>query len=166
VPIGKNILVCRDLFSVPFRSVYRKVDIWLVRALVHNGLAIYTTWLFLATLLNFTIWLARIYDLKPQSVIDASTASISIVLIGIIVYFICENFIFYSAMAYTFTPWFVFIFALCGIMSSNSKRPEVTEKNKSYILALLVICGFLVVARLVLFVVRYVRRQIPTIRDP
>jgi hypothetical protein len=152
--------------SIFIRHVNSKLDIWLVRALVHNGLAIYGTWLFLATLLNLTIWIARVHERKAQSVVDASTASISLVLIGIIVYFVCENIIFYSSMAYTFTPWFVLIFGLTGILSKSNTRVDVSRLNKSYTLALLVICCILLVIRLVLFVVRYVKKQIPTVNDP
>ncbi|CAF3611786.1 unnamed protein product, partial [Adineta steineri] len=101
-----------------------------------------------------------------QSITNASTAALSLVLVGIIVYFISENFIFYSSMAYTYTPWFVLIFALCGILSKNSNRTDISDRNKSFTLALLIICGVLFVIRVILFVIRYMKRKIPTIRDP
>ncbi|UJR13913.1 hypothetical protein I4U23_000919 [Adineta vaga] len=144
----------------------RSLDIWLVRVFVHNGFAIYGTWLFLATLLNLTVWISQIYNQNPSSVTDASTAALSIVLIGIVVYFICENVIFYSSMAYTFLPWFVLIFALCGIISKNAQRDNIPARNKSFVMALLIICCILFLIRLILFIVRYVRKQIPTARDP
>lgn len=146
---------------------HRKLDIWLVRALVHNGLAIYATWLYLASILNLTIWISQIYDRKPQSITDASTAAISLVLIGIIVYFICENFIFYSAMAYTLTPWFVLIFALCGILSKQSQSTiKVSDRNRQFTIALLILCGVLVVVRIILLIIRYIRKQVPTLDKP
>ncbi len=137
-----------------------------MRALVHNGLAVYGTWLYLATLLNLTIWISHIYNKNLQSIADASTAALSLVLVGIIVYFVCENIIFYSSMAYTFSPWFVLIFALSGILSKNSKRNDISDRNKSYALALLIICCILSVVRVGLFIVRYMKRKIPTIQDP
>ncbi|CAF0898512.1 unnamed protein product [Adineta steineri] len=143
----------------------RNADIWLVRAFVHNGFAIYGTWLYLAMLLNLTIWISQIYK-DTQSITNASTAALSLVLVGIIIYFISENFIFYSSMAYTYTPWFVLIFALCGILSKNSNRTDIPDRNKSFTLALLIICGVLFVIRVILFVIRYMKRKIPTIRDP
>ena len=143
-----------------------KSDIWLVRVLVHNGVAIYGTWLYLATLLNRTVWISQIYNRNPQSVTDVSTAALSLVLIAIFVYFICENFIFYSSMAYTFLPWFVLIFALSGIVSKNSKRTDIPDRNKSFALALLIICCILFCVRVILFVIRYIKRKIPTIQDP
>lgn len=146
--------------------MFRKTDIWLVRAFVHNGFAIYGTWLYLATLLNLTIWIARIHDRTEQSIREASTAALTLVLIGIIAYFVCENFIFYSSMAYTFTPWFVLIFALCGIMSKNKGRGLTEGRNQSFVMALLVISCVLAAIRLVLFGFRYVKGRIPTRANP
>jgi len=117
-------------------------------------------------LLNFTIWLCQIYNRNPQSITDASTAALSLVLIGIVVYFISENFIFYSSMAYTYLPWFVLIFALTGVYSKNSIRSDIPDRNKSFTLALLIICCILFVVRVILFAIRYVTGKIPTIRDP
>ncbi|UJR33287.1 hypothetical protein I4U23_020738 [Adineta vaga] len=152
------------------RTIYinshRKADIWLVRIFVHNGFAVYGTWLFLAMLLNLTIWVSRIYDRNAQSITDASTATLSLVLVGIIVYFVSENFIFYSAMAYTFLPWFVLIFALTGVLSKNYQRTDIPDRNKSFTLALLILCCVLFVIRIILFVIRYVKGKIPTIRSP
>ena len=145
---------------------FSKVDIWLVRLLVHNGLAVYGTWLYLATLLNLVIWVGQIYNRNAQSVTDASTAALSLVLVGIVVYFVCENFIFYSSMAYTFLPWFVLIFALSGILSKNYTRSAVSDRNKSFILALLIICSVLFVVRVIIFILRYIMGKIPTIRHP
>ncbi|CAF4640819.1 unnamed protein product [Rotaria sp. Silwood1] len=144
----------------------RKLDIWLVRILVHNGLAIYSTWLYLATLLNLTIWITQIYNKNPQSNTNASTAALTLVLVGIIFYFICENFLFYSSMAYTFLPWFVLIFSLSGVLSKNYTRNDIPDRNKFYVLALLIICCILFISRLGLFLVRYFRSQIPTIKEP
>ena len=69
-------------------------------------------------------------------------------------------------MPYTFVPWFVLIFALSGVLSKNYKRNDIPDRNKSYAIALLVICCILFIVRLGLFFVRYIKRQIPTIRDP
>lgn len=147
-------------------SLCRKVDIWLVRFLVHNGLAVYTTWLYLATLLNFTIWVSRIYNRDAQSISDVSTAALSLVLVGIVVYFVCENLIFYSAMAYTYLPWFVLIFALSGIMSKNYNRTDVSSRNKQFTLALLILCCILFAIRVVIFIIRYIMQKIPTFKNP
>jgi hypothetical protein len=145
---------------------YSIADIWLVRILVHNGLAVYGTWLYLAMLLNLTVWVSQIYNRNTQSVTDASTAALSLVLVGIIVYFISENFLFYSSMAYTYLPWFVLIFALSGIVSKNAQRTDVSSRNQSFALALLIICCILFIIRVIIFIIRYIKKQIPTIRDP
>ena len=141
-------------------------DIWLVRVLVHNGFAVYGTWLYLASLLNLTVWVSQIYNKDAKSVADASSAALSLVLVGILIYFVCENFIFYSAMAYTFLPWFVLIFALSGVVSKNYSRQDIGDRNKSFALALLILCGFLFGIRMIIFIIRYIMKKIPTIRDP
>jgi hypothetical protein len=142
------------------------VDLWLVRLFVHNGFAIYGTWLYLAMLLNLTVWVTRIYDRSSESILATSTTSLSLVLVGIVFYFIIENFIFYSALAYTFLTWFVLIFALSGIVFNNGKRSDVSKRNKSFALALLILCCALVVIRILIFIVRYIRGTIPTLRKP
>jgi len=153
-------------FSRFFIGVYRKLDIWLVRVLVHNGLAVYGTWVYLATLLNLTVWISQIYNRNTQSIIDASTAALCLILVGIVIYFVAENIFFYSSMAYTYLPWFVLIFALSGILSKNYNRTDIPDRNKTFSLALLIICCILFVIRVILFIIRYVTRKIPTIREP
>ena len=69
-------------------------------------------------------------------------------------------------MAYTFLPWFVLIFALCGIISKNYNRNEIPDRNKSFTLALLILCCILFCLRVLLFIIRYIKGKIPTIRDP
>ncbi|CAF0895098.1 unnamed protein product, partial [Didymodactylos carnosus] len=146
------------------RNIYiessRKLDIWLVRLLVHNGLAIYVTWLFLAMNLNLTIWI----KVMGKNATDAATAALSIVLLGIIIYFVCENIIFYKSMAYTWIPWFVLIFALSGVMSLN--YTSIPTRNQSYVLALLIMCCILFVIRVIVFAVRYFKGLIPTFSNP
>ena len=126
----------------------------------------YGTWLYLASLLNLTVWVSQIYNRDANSVTDASTAALSLVLVAIVIYFVCENIIFYSAMAYTFLPWFVLIFALSGIVTKNYNRTDIPDRNKSFALALLILCCILFGIRMIIFIIRYVMKKIPTIRDP
>ncbi|CAF3755089.1 unnamed protein product [Rotaria sordida] len=154
----------------PNRSIYfnskRKLDIWLVRILVHNGLAACSTWLYLATLLNLTIWFSHMYNKDFPSVTDASTAALVFLFVGMIGYFICENIIFYCSLAYTFSPWFVLLYTLSGVQSNHNKRNDIADRNRLYASALLIICCILFIVRLGLFIVRYMRNRIPTIREP
>lgn len=137
-----------------------------MRLFVHNGLAVYATWLYLATLLNLTIWISRIYDRRFDAVVDTSTAALALVLAAVLVYFILENFVFYSAMAYTYLTWFVLIFAFAGITSKNYQRTDVSSRNKAFGLALLIIFSALFILRLFIFLIRYIRGTIPTFRNP
>jgi TRAP-type C4-dicarboxylate transport system permease small subunit len=69
-------------------------------------------------------------------------------------------------MAYTYLPWFVLIFALSGIVSKNYNRTDIPDRNKSFALALLIICCVLFCVRVLLFLIRYIKGKIPTIREP
>ncbi|CAF1440984.1 unnamed protein product [Rotaria sp. Silwood1] len=163
-------MIITHVLLQPNRLIYfnskRKLDIWLVRILVHNGLAIYSTWLYLATLLNVTIWIVHVHNKNFQLITATSTAALALVLVGIIFYFICENFIFYFSMAYTFSPWFVMIFTLFGVLSKNYTRNDIPDRNKFYAFMLFIICCILFIIRLGLFLVRYYRSRIPTIQEP
>ena len=156
--------LCFLLLNFTFR-ICRRLDIWFVRLFVHNGLAIYCTWLYLATILNLVVWICHTHGQNAQTIVDASTAGLSLVLFGIIAYFICENFLFYSSLAYTFIPWFVLIFALSGIRSKQNSN-GISSRNKPYALALLILACILFAIRVGLFIFRYIRRNIPTIREP
>ncbi|XP_012671514.3 uncharacterized protein LOC105890087 [Clupea harengus] len=62
---------------------YHKVDLWLVRVMVQNGIGIYTTWTTIATLINLTI----VMDYNGQlSTLDAGTVSFSILLVEVVVW--------------------------------------------------------------------------------
>lgn len=137
-----------------------------MRLFVHNGLAVYGTWLYLATILNLTIWVSQIYNRNNRSIIDASTAGLSLILVGVVVYFILDVFIFYSSLAYTFLTWFVFIYAFAGVTSRSFQRTETSERNKSFGLALLIIASAFTAIRLIIFIIRYIKGMIPTISNP
>lgn len=63
-------------------------------------------------------------------------------------------------MSYTYSPWFVLIFSLTGILSKNSNR------NQVYTIILFIICCILFFIRVGLFIIRYIKERIPTIENP
>jgi len=69
-------------------------------------------------------------------------------------------------MAYTYLPWFVFIFTLAGIVSKNSKRTDVSSRNRSFAVGLLIVASSLFAIRLALFVFRYRKKKIPHSSNP
>nr|XP_020659041.1 uncharacterized protein LOC110084221 [Pogona vitticeps] len=94
-----------------------KVDLWLVRILVQNGIAVYATWTTIATLLNFTVVL--IYDgfISNKA---ATIISLCIFFFELIVWFYLENIVFDKYVRYNLTVYPVAILALSGILQKNS----------------------------------------------
>ncbi|CAF4894213.1 unnamed protein product, partial [Rotaria sp. Silwood1] len=88
-----------------FIRLNKSGDIWMMRFIVLNGHAVYSAWLLVASSLNLTIWLKNKLPLNVEG--WATTISLILLTIGIIVYWIFENFIFPSPMAYTWSPWLI-----------------------------------------------------------
>ena len=96
----------------------RKMDIWLVRMLVHNGLGIYATWTTIATLLNMTIVMT--YRSNPPIKQDvASTVALGVLALEIVIFLSTDLTILDRYTRYTFTPYIVLIVALTGSITKN-----------------------------------------------
>ena len=67
-----------------------KKDVWLNRVFVQNGLAIFATWLSLASNLNFAIFLNQEAGFDK---VTASTVALVVISLVVVVYFVLENFI-------------------------------------------------------------------------
>ncbi|CAF2037953.1 unnamed protein product [Rotaria magnacalcarata] len=94
-------------------------DIWLTRLLYHNGLALWASVIFYESCLSIIIGL--IYG----DVMSSSTASIIGCLLlccVFIVVSVLENFVFYNALAFTLSPWFVFLWILGDIVFRVDKE--------------------------------------------
>uniref|UniRef100_M4A525 Si:ch211-161h7.5 n=1 Tax=Xiphophorus maculatus TaxID=8083 RepID=M4A525_XIPMA len=124
--------ICHGLHVYgPWLNKYSKVDLWLIRMLVLNGVMIYTTWTTIATLLNLTI------VLKYEA--NMSTADSA---------FVVENFVLDKHMRYVFIPYIVVIWALSGNMDKNYDASS-PSRNGIFIVLLAVSC-VLFVTRIVL----------------
>lgn len=125
-----------------------KVDLVFLRILPQNGLALFATWLTLATNLNFATFL--VYDCGANQDV-ASTIILFIILVIAVTYFIIENFIWQRYMLYNFTPWFVINFALIGSLVKNFKTSN-PSRNNIITLILLLITLLLAIAKIVMFI--------------
>ncbi|KAJ8419161.1 hypothetical protein AAFF_G00006600 [Aldrovandia affinis] len=143
----------------PWLNKYHKVDLWLIRILVQNGVAVYATWTTIATLLNLTIVLA--YK-SAVSMSDASTLSLSLLLIEVLGWFVLENFILDSHVRYILTVYPVVILALSGNMSKNFKAASPSN-NGIFTAVLLSVACTLFTVRLALVVWRH--RKKPYYQD-
>lgn len=144
--------------------LYRSNDIWIMRFIVLNGHAVYAAWLLVASALNFTIWFKKKLSLSIEG--WATTLSLISVTIGILIYWILENFIYPSQMAYTWSPWLVWFIALAGIISKHWRLLREKSFNQIIVLIITILCVILFSVKVILFAVRYTKQQIPTGEHP
>ncbi|XP_030622998.1 uncharacterized protein LOC115806441 [Chanos chanos] len=135
---------------------YHKVDLWCMRILVLNGIAVYTTWTSIATLLN----LAIVTDYEAgMSRSDAATLSLSLLLAEVVVWFILENFVIEKHVRYILTIYPVIIVALSGNMTKNYDAAS-PSRNGIFIAVLLALACLLFAIRICLVVWRHKKRPL------
>ncbi|XP_028818342.1 uncharacterized protein LOC114769472 [Denticeps clupeoides] len=150
---------CHGLISYgAWLNTYHKADLWLIRVLVQNGLATYTTWTTIATLINLNIVLA--YD-AGMSQSDAGTVALSILLVEACVWFILENFVFEKHVRYILTIYPVVIIALSGNMTKNYNHAG-PSRNGLFTAVLLALACVLFAARLILVLWRHFKQPLYT----
>ncbi|KAM6900672.1 uncharacterized protein FYW49_017188 [Xenentodon cancila] len=138
---------------------YHKNHLWLHRVLVQNGVAIYATWTTIASLLNLDVVL--IYDINTSKT-DASTISLSVLIVVLIVWFILENSILDKHVRFILTIYPVVIWALTGVFTKNFNAAAPT-RNNIFIAALLSIACVLFATRVLLVTWRQIKK--PLYRD-
>ena len=153
-----------DFLLIKYKISFRTSDIWLMRFIVLNGHAVYSAWLLVASSLNFTIWLKKKLALEIEG--WATTISLILMTVGILVYWILENFLYPSQMAYTWSPWLVWFVALTGILVKHRQLLREKSTNQILILIITIVCIALFCTKVVLFTVRYTKEEIPTGSHP
>ncbi|XP_066299594.1 uncharacterized protein [Branchiostoma lanceolatum] len=126
----------------PWLTKNAPVDLWLIRLFVHNGLAIYATWVTIATLLGFGITLT--YE-SGYSNEDVSTGMLALLAAMVLVWFVLENLVFERFCRYTLVPYAVVVVALIGIIDKFIRFDGGLEKRNAVIT-----CGLLGVSSLAL----------------
>ncbi|UJR30374.1 hypothetical protein I4U23_017909 [Adineta vaga] len=147
-----------------FIQLNKTNDIWIMRFIVLNGHAVYSAWLLVASSLNFTIWLKKKLDLHAEG--WATTISLAFLTVGICVYWILENFIYPSQMAYTWSPWLVWFIAFTGILIKHWRLLKEKSFNQILIVIIIILCLIFFCVKVILFTVRYLREEIPTGNRP
>ena len=134
-----------------------KVDLWISRLLVTNGIAIYVTWLTTATLINLGIVLQYFGDVD-----SGTTGTIVLWLLSIVVlaYFALENAILDRFTRFIFIVYLVFIWALSGVLSAHWGQ-EDPNTNPVLTLLLLILVIVLLIARVVLIIIFSIFRPLP-----
>lgn len=165
------LLISLTLYAALFfahRNLYRitptltadnkKVDIWLVRFLVQNGIAFYATWCTIATLLNLGIVISYTSDPAiDQSV--ASTVSLSILTVEILSWFTLDIFFLDKYVRYNFSPYIVLVLALTGVVTKNYVPGKT---NAIFAVVLLALASVAFVVKLFTMFWRHFKRPFQT----
>ncbi|XP_018529170.1 uncharacterized protein LOC108881602 [Lates calcarifer] len=139
---------------------YHKVDLWLHRVLIQNGVAIYATWTTIASLVNLTIVLN--YNMSQT---DAATVSLSILTVVLFVWFILENSVLDKHVRLILSIYPVVIWALTGVFMNNYNTADPTFNN-IFIVSLLAVACALFVTRIFLVIWRQIKQPFYQDNDP
>ncbi|XP_076813709.1 uncharacterized protein LOC143460178 isoform X3 [Clavelina lepadiformis] len=109
--------------------------LWLMRILVQNGLALFNTWLTVASAIGFCELITyKDSPAESQAALrgffteeDASTLTLSLVLSIIVTWFIMENFVWQKYCQYTLTVYPVYILALAGLVGRLQNEEDATR---------------------------------------
>ncbi|XP_043399907.1 uncharacterized protein LOC114019724 isoform X1 [Chelonia mydas] len=119
-----------------------KADLWLIRILVQNGIALYATWTTIAALLNFAVVL--IFSGNVSNKIATAT-SLAILTFELVIWFSLENFVLDKYVRYNLTVYPVVIVALTGIVWKNYSPSSPTDNSVFTVVLLGVACVTFVV---------------------
>ncbi|KAF3703664.1 hypothetical protein EXN66_Car019352 [Channa argus] len=139
---------------------YHNTDLWLIRVLVQNGVAVYATWGTLCTLLNLTIYLQHQTE---ASRCECSLLSLLLLLMELLAWFLLENFYLDEHVRYIVTIYPVVILWLTGTLD-NSGAPE----SHIYIFAAIILAISCIVfaARIALITWKHCKRPLYTDNGP
>ncbi|XP_009910590.2 uncharacterized protein [Haliaeetus albicilla] len=159
-----NFTTCASLFishqALSIHSSWlvkgHKAELWLTRILVQNGLALYATWTTIAALLNFAIVLIYKWNVSNET---ATTASLSILALDLVIWFYLENFILDKYVRYNLTVYPVLIIALTGSACKNFSFSSLMT-NSIFIVVLLAVTCLIFAVRLGLVTWRLCKRPL------
>lgn len=133
-----------------------RVDLWLLRVLVQNGVMIYTTWTTCATLINLTIVLIYEAGMNPA---DAATVSYCILGVALLVWFALEQLVLDKHVRYILTTYPVLIWALSGNLDKNYNA-ESPDQNGILIVLLLTVSCVMFAVRIALVIWRHIKHPL------
>ncbi|XP_077411116.1 uncharacterized protein LOC144040625 [Vanacampus margaritifer] len=139
-------------------NTYHKVDLWLIRILLQNGVMIYTTWTTIATLINLAIVLIYEANVSPT---NAATVSYCILVVVLLFWFFLQNVVLDKHMRYVLIDYPVVIWALAGNFDKNYNA-ESPSSSGIFIVVLLAGASLLYAVRLVLVTWRHCKQPLYT----
>ncbi|XP_036377830.1 uncharacterized protein LOC118773148 [Megalops cyprinoides] len=130
-------------------------EIWFIRFMTQNGLALFATLSSIEALINMGVALKYSAGLQDPLV---STVVLTVLFVGLLVWFTFESFIFEKYTRYTFTVYPVVVLCL-GAMFTRSYRVNDIALNTIY-------CGFLMIAATILNTIRLIAACFYTDKKP
>lgn len=133
-----------------------RIDLWIGRLLVINGIAIYASWLTAATILNLGIVLQYFLEASP---VTASSIGAWLLTVEIVAYFALENTLLNKYTRYIFIVYPVFIWALSGILSAHWGVHDPNSNPMITLLLLLLVITFFIlrIIKWIYYIVKYWR---------
>nr|XP_061810195.1 uncharacterized protein LOC133601103 [Nerophis lumbriciformis] len=154
---GMVFFICHGLHVYgAWLNKYHKVDLWLIRIVVQNGVMIYTTWTTIATLINLTIVLTYEANLSAT---DAATVSYCMLAVVLLLWFFLQNVVLDKHVRYILIDYPVVIWALSGNFDKNYNA-ESPSRSGIFIVVLLAASSLLYVVRLVLVFWRHYKQPL------
>ncbi|KAM5157349.1 uncharacterized protein ACMZJ9_008675 [Mantella aurantiaca] len=150
-------ITCFLMLHISYRKCYRsgawmlqhqRFDLWCIRILIHNGLAIYATWTSIATIVNFGLVLKYNAHLNDP---DAGSVVLSLVFFAVLFWFLMETFIFEKYVRYTFTVYPVAIVASVGILVGAEDSQKLTNNDVMNVVIIAVSSAFCLLRFALLF---------------
>ncbi|XP_034562598.1 uncharacterized protein LOC117829143 [Notolabrus celidotus] len=138
---------------------HRNGDLWLIRLLVQNGVAVYATWGALATLLNLTIYLQHQTDTLRC---DCAMLALGLLLMQLLTWFFLENFYLDKHVRYIVTTYPVVFLWLTGVLT-NSNSNSLQSPIYIFVASILALTFIMFVARVAL--VRWKHQNRPFYSD-
>lgn len=130
-----------DYYGLWLKTYHRR-DLACLRILVQNGLAVYTTWTSIASLINFSLVL-HLWGVDKST---AATASLCILFAEVVVWFILENWLLDRWVRNILTVYPVVIVALVGNVYKHFNLEDPTP-NSVFMVVLLVLACILFISR-------------------
>ena len=129
-------------------------EIWWIRIVVCNGLAMFASWGTVAAMFNFAVVLT--YGTGARLDVG-STVSLAIFTMEIVAWWIFDNLVFEKLLRYLYTPYIVLTVSIAGILSKNW---DPVKPNAIFVAVLLALSIILFIVKVILSVYRHYKRPL------
>jgi len=119
---------------------------WTYIILAFNGQAMYCTWTFFASLINFCICLVYVNDDASQQ--EAADVNLSLVLIIVFFWALMDMIFLDKFTRYLVTPYLVVVWALGGVVSKQNNNGDIHQSTKNFTIILMAIAVCLLLTKI------------------